>query len=207
MKASYLAVAVVLASVAGAVALTGVPDGSKPSKPRTVASKVAAQPAPEAPPFPALEGPIWDLPNVDARLRIPVGWEIGKVGGDVRLLRNAADQLDGNINLLLLPNVYGLSTEELLQENIDELAINPDLHLEDRRELYVMGRKILRFDYNGTPRNGSEPVRFVAIVWTRGKYQVALTTTVRANLWPQVAGEVDAALESLQIRWPVARTK
>lgn len=205
MKLSQAAVALVVISVAGVIALTGVPDepaGPAPSKSRTVASKLEPTPAVELPPFPPLEGPIWDLPTVDARMGIPAGWSRSTNTSNVRLVRNQADLLDGNINLVLMPNVYGFSVDELMRENIEELAVNPDLTLEDRREMYVAGRKLLRFDYRGTPRNGSEALRFVAIVWTRGKYQVVLTTTVREALWPELALDVDAALETLQVRWP-----
>ncbi len=207
MKASHVAVVLVVLSVVAVVFLTGVPKGAGTKTPRVEAARVdpAANKAAEAPPFPPLEGELWNLPSVDARLVIPKNWSIGKVQNDERLLRNAADPLDGNMNLVLMPNLFGYSLEELLHENIDELAVNPDLHLEDRREIYVMGRKVLRFDYNGTPRNGSEAVRFITVIWTRGKYQVALCTTVRAAKWGEVAADVDAALETLQVRWPVKK--
>ncbi len=207
MKASHVAVVLVVLSVAGVVFLTGVPQSPATNTPRVEAARVdpAASKAAEAPPLPPLEGQLWDLPSVDARLVIPKNWSIGRIQGDERLLRNEADPLDGNMNLVLMPNLFGFSLEELLQENIDELAVNPDLHLEDRREIYVMGRKVLRFDYNGTPRNGTEAVRFIAVMWTRGKYQVVLTTTVRAAKWGEVAADVDAALDTLQIRWPVKK--
>jgi len=208
MKPAYLAVGLVVLSVAGVVALGGVTKKQAPRAQRLDAAKLEAVASRvEPPPFPALEGELWNLPTVDARLRIPRGWVIGHVGRDERLLRNEADPLDGNMNLILMPNAFGFSVEELLQENTDELSVNPDLHLEDRREVYVMGRKVLRFDYNGTPRNGKEAVRFVAVVWPRGKYQVVITTTVRATLWGDVAADVDAALETMQVRWPVARAK
>ena len=209
MKAPQLAIILVVLSVAGVVALSGVTKKHDKDPLRTAVAKPEPERAAGAgvAPFPPLEGSLWNLTSVDARLRVPSGWTIGRMGSDERLLRNPSDPLDGNMNLLLMPNVYGFSVDEMLQENIDELAINPDLHLEDRRELYVMGRKVLRFDYNGTPRNGTDPVRFVALVWPRGRYQVALTTTVRATMWADVAADVDAAIETLQIRWPLARSK
>jgi hypothetical protein len=207
MKPTLVAAALVLVSVAGVVLLTGVTrkSGPKPGPVKATPVVAAAKPAVEPPPFPPLSGELWNLSNVDARLRLPRGWRIGSVGNDERLLRNEADPLDGNMNLLIMPNIFGFSPEELLQENTDELAANPDLKLEDRRELYVAGRKVLRFDYHGTPRGKAEAVRFVAVVWTRGKSQIVLTTTVRASLWSEVAADVDAALETLQIRWPVER--
>lgn len=207
MKASYVAVALVVISVAGVVFLTGVTKAPQatPVRVETAKAVAAVEASVEAPPFRPIEGAFWDLPNVDARLAIPKGWTIARVHGDERALRNETDPLDGNMNLLIMPNLFGLSIEELLRENVDELSANPDLHLEDRRELYVSGSKVLRFDYNGTPRGSSEPVRFVAVVWRRGRKQVVLTTTVRAVKWAEVAVEVDAALETLQIRWPVAR--
>ncbi len=205
MKASLIAVALVVLSVVGVVLLTGVT--RKPQKPPAPVISAPVAPSVEVPPFPDMDGVLWNLTSVDARIRIPTNWTLGRVNGDERLLRNEADPLDGNMNLLLMPNAFGLSLDDLLRENLEELAVNPDLHLEDRREIYVMGRKVLRFDYNGTPRNGSEPMRFVAVVWRRGKYQVVLTTTVRAVKWGEVAAEVDGALESLQIRWPAERSK
>jgi len=208
MKLSHAALVLVVVSVAGVVALTGVPEepaDSSPPRPRTVASKLEPAPAVELPPFPPLEGPIWDLPSVDARMAIPAGWSLSTNTANVRLVRNQDDLLDGNINLVLMPNVYGFSIDELMRENIEELAVNPDLSLEDRREMYVAGRKLLRFDYRGTPRNGTEPLRFVAIVWRRGKYQVVLTMTVRETLWPELYAGVDAALETLQLRGPAPR--
>lgn len=207
MKAPYLAVVLVLVSVAGVVALGGVTKKQEPKKSNVAATKLEDSPAVEAAPFPPLEGPIWNLSSVDARLSIPKDWVVGRVGSDERLLRHEGDPLDGNMDLVLMPNAFGFSVDELLRENVDELAVNPDLHLTDRRELYVMGRKILRFDYNGTPRNGKDPVHFVAVVWPRGRFQVALTTTARSTIWGDVAADVDAALETLQIRWPVARAK
>lgn len=204
MKAHHLAVLVVMIAVAAAVALTGVPTASKSKTTKTAATRVDPDARrPELPPFAPLEGPLWDLPSVDARLQLPKGWQIGHVGPDQRVMRDESDPLAGNINLLLMPNPFGFTVEELLSENTDELAVNPDLKLEDRRELYVQGRKILRFDYNGTPRGGEEPVRFVALVWPRGRFQVVLTTTIRAKHWAEVAVDVEAALESLQIRWPL----
>jgi hypothetical protein len=205
MKLSYVAVALVLVSVVGVVALSGVPETSKVLKPRASATVVEPTSAVELPPFPPLEGPLWELSHVDARLRIPNGWSLSQHGSNVRLVRNSADLLDGNMNLVLMPNIYGFSVEELMRENTDELAVNPDLTLEDRREMYVLGRKVLRFDYHGTPRGGSERVRFIAVVWTRGKYQLVLTTTIRDALWPEHAVAIEAALESLQIRWPIPR--
>ena len=208
MKAPYVAVALVVLSVAGVVFLTGVT--KKPSTDKapveTAKAEVAVEKTVEGPPFKPIEGPYWDLTSVDARIAIPKGWTLGRVRDDERLLRNESDQLDGNMNLLIMPNLFGLSIEELLSENVDELSVNPDLHLEDRRELYVSGKKVLRFDYNGTPRGGKEAVRFVAVVWRRGKKQIVLSTTVRAAKWSEVSVEVDAALETLQVRWPVART-
>lgn len=206
MKSPFLAAGLVIVSVAAVVVLTGVTKKRETAPPRVAASPLPTT-AVEAPPFPPLEGTLWNLPNVDARLRVPDGWTIGRVGNDERLLRRESDPLEGNVNLLLMPNAFGLSVDELLQENVAELAVNPDLHLEDRREMMVMGRKVLRFDYNGVPRNGGEPFRFVAVIWPRGRYQVALTTTVRAAKWCEVAPDVEAALDSLQIRWPVARGK
>lgn len=208
MKATHVAVALVALSVTAVVFLTGVPKGAGTKAPRLEAARIdpVAERAAQAAPFPALEGELWNLPSVDARLRIPKNWSIGRVNGDERLLRNTDDPLDGNMNLLIMPNMFGFSIEELLSENVDELSVNPDLHLEDRREIYVMGRKVLRFDYNGTPRGSNEAVRFVAVVWNRGKHQVVLTTTVRAANWAQVAGDVDDALETLQVRWPIERT-
>ncbi len=207
MKASHVAVVLVVLSVTGVVFLTGVPEAPSTKPPRVEARRIdpVAEKAAEAPPFPPLEGQLWDLPSVDARLRVPKNWSIGSVQGDERLLLNEADLLDGNMNLVLMPNMFAFSLEELLQENLDELAVNPDLHLEDRREIYVMGRKVLRFDYNGTPRNGTEAVRFITVMWTRGKYQVVLCTTVRAAKWGEVAADVDAALDTLQIRWPIKK--
>lgn len=208
MKAPYLALALVVVSVAGVVALTGVPDGgaNKPAaRPRTEAVPVAAATKAELPPFPPLAGPIWDLPSIDARLPIPAGWVISEHNSNSRLVRNTEDLLDGNINLVLMPNIYGFSLEELMRENTEELAVNPDLTLEDRREIYVMGRKVLRFDYRGTPSGKTEPVRFAAVVWTRGRYQVVLTATAREALWPELAPSIDAALEALQVRWPAKR--
>ncbi|HTF88275.1 MAG TPA: hypothetical protein VK843_07675, partial [Planctomycetota bacterium] len=181
MKPLYV-VGLVVASVAGVVALSGVTKQTGET-PRVAAKAETLASAVEAPPFPPLEGEIWNLPSIDARLLIPKGWSIGRMGSDERLLRNVNDPLDGNMNLVLLPNAFGFTVDELLAENVDELSVNPDLHLEDRREIYVMGRKVLRFDYNGTPRTGGEPVRFVAVVWPRGRFQIALTTTVSAKLW------------------------
>ncbi|HUR27393.1 MAG TPA: hypothetical protein VM509_04350 [Planctomycetota bacterium] len=205
MKAPYFAAGLVVVSVAAVVVLSGVTRKREVDPPRAAASPLAATKV-ETPPFPTLEGTLWNLPNVDARLRVPEGWTVGRVGNDERMLRTEGDPQGGNMNLLLMPNVFGLSVDELLTENVEELAVNPDLHLEDRREMMVMGRKVLRFDYNGVPRNGGEPFRFVAVIWPRGRYQVALMTTVRAAEWCEVASEVDAALETLQIRWP-ARVK
>jgi hypothetical protein len=209
MKAPYLAVLLVVLSVGGVVMLGGVTKQQELAGPRIAAAKLdpAAASGAEAPPFPPLDGPVWNLPSVDARISIPKGWSIGRVGNDERLLRREGEPLAGNMNLILMPNAFGYSVDELLRENVEELAVNPDLHLEDRQELYVMGRKVLRFDYNGVPRNGGEPVRFVAIIWPRGRYQVALTLTVRAKDWGELAEAVDASFRSLQIRWPVARRK
>ncbi len=210
MKPTVVAVALVIVSVTAVVLLTGVtrrspePGGTTP-KVQAQVEQAPARPAVERAPFPPLEGELWELPSVDARLRVPKGWMIGNVNNDVRLLRNPADPLEGNMNLLVMPNIFGFSIEELLNENTEELAVNPDLRLEDRRELYVMGRKVLRFDYNGTPRGKADQVRFVAVVWTRGKSQIVLTTTVRAERWGEIAADIDAALETLQIRWPVER--
>ncbi|MEO6708988.1 MAG: hypothetical protein ABI054_14095 [Planctomycetota bacterium] len=205
MKPLYV-VGLIVASVAGVVALSGVTKQSGEA-PRVAAKAETLATAVEAPPFPPLEGELWNLTSIDARLQIPEGWSIGRMGNDERLLRNVDDPLDGNMNLVLMPNAFGFTVDELLAENVEELSVNPDLHLEDRREIYVMGRKVLRFDYNGTPRTGGDPVRFVAVVWPRGRFQVALTTTVRAKLWGEVSAGVDAALESLQIRWPMPRAK
>ena len=208
MKPSYLALTLVLVSVAGVVALTGLPAGpgaGAQPKARATATKVEPLAKLELPPFPPLEGPIWDMPTVDARMSIPAGWRLTENTSNVRLVRNPNDLLDGNINLILLPNVYGFSIDELMRENTDELSVNPDLSLVDRREIHVSGRKLLRFDYHGTPRNGTEPVRFIAVVWTRGKYQIALITTVRESLWPELAAGIDAAWETLQVRGPVAK--
>lgn len=206
MRSSVLAVSLVVVSVVGVVLLTGVTrrgDQAGAKKPAAAVVDTTPKPRAEPPPFPPLEGELWNLANVDARLRVPKGWTVGNVNGDERLLRDPNDPLDGNMNLLLMPNLFGFSIEELLHENTDELAVNPDLKLEDRRELYVMGRKVLRFDYHGTPRGKTEAVRFVAVVWTRGKSQVVLTTTVRADHWGEIAADVEASLDTLQIRWPV----
>src|SRR5690349_5273422 len=123
MKAPVLAGVLVVISVAAVVVLGGVTkkDGSR--APRGAASRVETG-AVEAPPFPALEGELWNLPTVDARLRIPNGWTIGRVGNDERLLRRPGEPRDGNMNLILMPNAFGLSVDELLQENVDELAVN-----------------------------------------------------------------------------------
>ena len=78
MKAPYLAIVLVIASVAGVVALGGVTNQRGEKVAPIATAKPEAAPATEAPPFPPLAGPVWNLTSVDARIAIPEGWS--KIG-------------------------------------------------------------------------------------------------------------------------------
>jgi hypothetical protein len=143
-------------------------------------------------------GATWELPEVGLRLAIPPGWSETEVK-DRRYLRRTCDApLEGNLNLIQVPNWFRRDLDGLLTENIEELTENTSFTLESARKLRVDGRDVLRIDYRGTPRGATEELHFSGLIFLRGSTQVVITACARAAVWGEVEPWVESSFASLE---------
>ena len=149
-------------------------------------------------PAPVLRGPVWEPRDFDLRMKIPRGWVEHERRGRQYLSRDVEKPRDGNINLISLPNFFGKDLDGLLEENRQELQDNPAFEMDRAEKLRLGGRELLRIDYRGMPADSDEELHFVCLLYRRGRNNVALTVTVREQLWPEIAEQVERSLASLQ---------
>jgi hypothetical protein len=151
-------------------------------------------------PTPFLRGPVWEPREFDLRMKIPRGWVEHQRRGRQYLSRDVEKPRDGNINVISLPNFFGKDLDGILEENRQELEDNPAFEMSRAEKLRLGGRELLRIDYRGAPANSEDELRFVCLLYRRGRNNVALTVTVREELWPEIAEQVERSLASLQFR-------
>jgi len=149
-------------------------------------------------PGPAPRGPVWEPRDFDLRMKIPRGWFAHERRGRQYLSRDIEKPCDGSVNLISLPNFFGKDLDGLLEENRQELEDNPAFEMDRAEKLRLGGREVLRIDYRGVPANSDDELHFVCILYRRGRNNVALTVTVREELWPEIAEQVERSLASMQ---------
>jgi hypothetical protein len=163
----------------------------------TPATPVADAPAQaQLPPPPELEAGLWCPTSFGFCLPAPDGWVASRRRSRAYLHRDPARPLQGNFSVVTLPNLYGRSLEELVDENRAELEQNPQFQLHAIEIVELGGARRIRTDYTGTPHGGT-PVRFAGLLWLAGPQQVALTFSVDAEQWDDLAPEVERCLAGL----------
>lgn len=138
----------------------------------------------------------WRPQGFGFRLPAPEGWRALRRRERPYLIKDPAQMLAGNFNLITLPNLFGRDLQGLLEENRAELTANEQFELHDSRVLRKGARELLRVDYSGVPRGGSR-TRFVGLIWLSGSQQVVLTFTVDEQRWPELAPELERCVEGL----------
>ena len=194
----------VLAAVVACLIYTAVPSRRGDDTPNVSVATAAEPPVEDASdpkfgqPQPVLRGRVWEPTAFDLRMKIPSGWIEHERRGRQYLSREVEQPREGNISVISLPNFLGKDLDGLLEENRRELAMNEAFELEQARKMSLGGRELLRIDYRGKPGNGEDELRFVCLMYRSGRNNVALTVTVREEVWPEIAESVERCLASLQ---------
>jgi hypothetical protein len=163
----------------------------------SVALSPEARPLETSPsPQPELVEGTWQPAGYGLRMPAPEGWVPSRRRSRAYLHRDPTRPLAGNFSLIRLPNLYGKSLEGLLEDNRDELEVNPQFTLHRIAVVDLAGLPRIRVEYSGTPRGG-EPVRFVGLIWLAGSQQVVLTFTVEEALWDTLAEEAERCLRGV----------
>jgi len=183
-----LALAMLLVALAFAGWPSRAPARAPDAPSRAPAVPVAAEPPED----------VWAMDALGFRMRVPEGWTRIERGSRHYLQRDPCSALSGNFSAIVLPNLFGLTLDHLLEENRAELGVNPDLELDSIEITRAAGRDALRIAYHGRPRGTLEDVRFLGIVYLDRGRQIVLTACAREADWPAIEQVVEASLSSLE---------
>jgi hypothetical protein len=190
-------IGLVVALVASILVLVALP--RKPRDPAGAGAREPGAAAAEAelPVFELQDG-WWVLPRYGVRLRLPSGWVPSERFSRPFAQRDPAASLAGNLNVLSLPNFFGLDLEGIAEENRRSLAAAEALELIALEEQPLAdGHPALRIDYGGSPKG--QELHLAALVFLHGPDQIVITAAATVEEWPEVAEELRASFASVEL--------
>ena len=203
MIRSFKSVGVFVLLVCSVLAVVGWPCLSTPG-PVADATPGSVADAPRAPATPVDPGPAWTVPDGfwgsaehGIALVPPTGWTETRRQNRAYLDRVADSPRDGNFCVVRVPNMLGLSMDQVTRENHKAFESMPGLDLLSMDRALMEGREVLRTEYLATHQETGAEYHCLGVAFLHGGDQITLTLTIAADQWAAQSEAVAAAFETL----------
>ena len=139
----------------------------------------------------------WGSDEHGVAIEPPEGWTETRRQNRAYLDRVPGSPGDGNFCVIPLPNMLGLTIDQVEAENFKAFETMDGLELISSERLEVDGHTVIATDYLATHLQTGQEYHARGIVFLHGGNQVVLTLTINAELWEDQREVVAKAFDSL----------